>query len=143
MAANPRTKGKRAEYAARDILQVISNEAAEELNVEPIKIDRNLTQTRGGGYDLIGTFACAVEIKHHENLQLNQWWDQAVRQAQPQGMIPVLMYKQNNKPWRVQINLIHVVNDIHIRVRSDITLEAFKVIFKYECLRGYREVYHV
>jgi hypothetical protein len=143
MAANPRTKGKRAEYAARDILQEISNLVAAELGVEPIKIDRNLTQTRGGGYDLVGTFACAMEIKHHENLQLNQWWEQAVRQAQPTGMIPVLMYKQNNKPWRVQMNLLHVVNEVQIRARSDISLDVFKVIFRYECIKGYKELYNV
>lgn len=143
MAVNVRSKGKRAEYAARDLLQDISDEAAEELGVEAIKIDRNLTQTRGGGYDLVGTFSCAIEIKHHENLQLNQWWDQASRQAQTENKTAVLMYRQNNRPWRVQMILTHVVNDVTIRCRSDISIDAFKVIFKYECLKGYKEYYNV
>ena len=44
----------------------------------------------------------AVEVKRHENLQVSQWWKQAVKQAQDH-QTPFLMYRQNRTPWRFRL----------------------------------------
>lgn len=69
-----------------------------------LKLERNLEQTRAGGHDLIGLPGIALEVKRCEQLAINQWWRQAVRQA-GQGLIPCLAYRQNRKPWKVSVPL--------------------------------------
>lgn len=138
MSIMGRNKGKRAERQAADFLYTISSAVAEEFGKVAPKVERNLQQTRGGGYDLIGTLDFAVEVKHHETLNLNAWWEQACTQAVNAGMRPILMYRQNNKPWRIQMYLYHQLeNGGRIKVRSDITLEAFKTIWEWECRQYY------
>lgn len=71
-----------------------------------LEVKRNLEQVRGGGHDLVGLecYGMAVEVKRVEALALVNWWDQAVRQAkQAGGLIPVLAWRQNRKPWRFRI----------------------------------------
>lgn len=140
MAVNAKTKGQRGEYAVRDILQEISNQAADEIGVQPIIIQRNLEQARSGGHDLLGTFGFAVEVKNYaevSNHHLDKWWTQAVDQAKISNLNPLLVYKVS-RSWRVQLRLKHVTaKGTSIKIRSDISLHAFKTIFKYECLEGY------
>ena len=42
----------------------------------------------------------AVEVKRQETLNLGGWWRQTCRQADIDGDIPVLIWRQNRKPWR-------------------------------------------
>lgn len=80
------------------------NEVLASLGQPLIDVSRNLDQTRAGGYDLLSVPWLAVEVKRHENLQVSQWWKQAVKQAGPE-QTPFLMYRQNRTPWRFRIQM--------------------------------------
>lgn len=69
------------------------------LGLPPLTVERNLQQSRAGGYDLIGVDWLALEVKRHENLQVSQWWKQTLRQT-GEGQVPMLMYRQNRTPWK-------------------------------------------
>lgn len=66
----------------------------------PIIVQRNGQQSSVGGKDLIGTFNLAIEIKCQEQLAINTWWDQCVKQAKRNNEFPVLLYKQNYKGYK-------------------------------------------
>lgn len=89
-----RSKGANAE---REFAQLLGERLG-------LKLERNLEQTRKGGHDLLGIPGLAIEVKRCEQLAINQWWRQAVRQAS-EGLIPCLAYRQNRKPWLVALPL--------------------------------------
>lgn len=104
---NSRAKGATGE---REIATMLNTIIAEELRgfghndevVEKYKyfVQRNQNQTAVGGCDLVNTFEFAIEIKRCQTLQINKWWEQCVRQAEALIKQPILLYRQNNKPWR-------------------------------------------
>lgn len=108
---NGRTKGAAAEREAGKWLQ-------ESFSL-PAAPHRNLEQVREGGYDLLGFEPFAMEIKRVEQLSLNQWWLQALKQAQHR-QCPVVMYRQNRQPWRFLIP----ATAIGVRSVSFVQLEA-------------------
>ena len=68
-----------------------------------VKIERNLTQTRDGGCDIICA-PFAFEVKRCEVLQLNAWWKQARDNAFSLNLEPVLAFRQNQKKWNFCIS---------------------------------------
>ena len=50
--------------------------------------------------DIVSIPGLSIEVKRQETLNVAMWWRQAARQADNLGAIPVLMYRQNRKPWR-------------------------------------------
>lgn len=70
---------------------------------------RNLEQTRGGGYDLVGFEPFAFEIKRTERPDLRGFWLQAVTQCGEHD-IPVVMYRKNRQPWRFLISARSIGN---------------------------------
>ena len=61
------------------------------------------------------TFPFAVEVKHRENWSYanflegkkspaRAWWDQAVRQADNMGKLPMLLCRRNRNPWLVVLD---------------------------------------
>jgi hypothetical protein len=99
---NIRSKGQRGEREAIDLLQEWLAPVTAAAKVDPVELSRNLTQTREGGYDVVGLDWLALEVKRHENLQVSTWWKQTLRQARP-DQIPMLMYRQNRTPWKFRI----------------------------------------
>lgn len=90
-----RNKGHDAE---REVVRILGA-VIEEILGEPT-LHRNLNQTRQGGHDIAGLEFLALEVKRCETLEIEKWWQQTLRQAeQAGGAIPVLMYRQNRKPW--------------------------------------------
>jgi hypothetical protein len=91
---NSRAKGASAE---REVFKLIGD-------VLGFKVERNLSQTRDGGYDsVVGDFA--LEVKRQEALSIKAWWEQATTQAgrcDPPKM-PMLIYRQSRQPWRVVV----------------------------------------
>ena len=95
---NSRTKGHSAE---REICKLFKKNG--------IDVTRNLIQTRSGGCDLIteGTLLepFAIEIK-----RIGKWspairkmhWEQAQRQADKIGKIPILIWKIDFSTWMVE-----------------------------------------
>jgi hypothetical protein len=64
-------------------------------------VQRNQNQSAVGGNDLSHTFGMSIEVKRQEALSINSWWAQCVAAAKPNAELPVLVYRQNNRPWRV------------------------------------------
>ena len=85
-------KGKRGEREAADLLGSI-------LGKSNTGADRIFGDVQAQGGDIQAIEGLSIEVKRHETLAINTWWKQAVRQASDTD-IPVLMYRQNRKPWR-------------------------------------------
>lgn len=91
-------------------------------------------QSNNGGCDIEGLPWLAIEVKRHENLShLGTWWEQAKSQA-TQGQTPVLVYRQNGKPWRVRmVSLLQVKGNRMLRTLADINLATFLTWVRLRC----------
>ena len=89
---NSRTKGAAAE---REVFALISDALG-------IRVERNLVQTRDGGYD---TAVCgwAIEVKRQEILHLPDWWRQCCEQARNAHFKPMLIYRKSRQPWMARV----------------------------------------
>lgn len=100
-----KTKGRCGEYEARDLIAEWLKPVYEHCGEVCPELRRNLTQTRGGGFDIEGVDWLALEVKRQEQVSLGSWWGQTVRQA-GDGQVPVLMWRQNRRPWAFRIKLL-------------------------------------
>jgi len=105
---NVKTKGASAEREIINLfvgtLVLIENDLKQQGYNVPThsdKIQRNSLQFAKGGADLHGLPYISVEIKRQETLNINTWWNQCEEQAQRTRTIPVLIYKQSRKEWKV------------------------------------------
>ena len=96
MSAASRNKGARGE---REALKALGAELGELLQ-------RNLTQTRGGGADCLMVKGFAIEIKRQEALSRPAWWRQACKQALDASVEPLLLYRRNGEAWQAFIHTI-------------------------------------
>lgn len=119
MGRMQRSKGARGERELANLL-------AEHLGTE---ISRNLLQTRQGGHDLDG-LPFALEVKRHEQLSLNAWWEQATAQAESAGLPPALAYRQSRKPWRFILPLSSLCPSCTGDHTAELNLEAFCLIVR-------------
>ncbi|QJI53337.1 endonuclease [Alteromonas phage vB_AcoS-R7M] len=108
MPINVRTKGQTGEREVAKILNDIVNEQRElwgypELAVEDYYFQRNQNQSAVGGDDLTSPMPLAFEVKRQEKLSVNTWWKQCTASANRTGYIPILIYRQNRKPWKVRM----------------------------------------
>ena len=128
MAGNKsRNKGQTGEREIIQLLRPIINEVYQKYSsLEIPMLERNQNQSNLGGYDIVGIDWLALEIKRQETLQLNTWWQQTSKQAK-QNQTPVLIYRQNNKPWTVMLEL---EIDIGCRVLAQISFADFTKWFK-------------
>lgn len=108
-AINPRTKGAGGEREVATMLNVIIVQVMTSMGFPPEQIaaasksvQRNQNQSAVGGCDLNNVFGMAVEVKRQENLAIPAWWRQTVTAAERNNELPVLIYRQNRKPWRVR-----------------------------------------
>lgn len=129
-------KGKRGERELAHKFIEIMETVEQELGLlgASIEVKRNLQQSIDGGHDIVGIPVIAVEVKRRETLDLNSWWKQTVSQA-PSGEMPVLIYRQNRKAWRVMsFTLLNAPPYAAKRwIVSDYTLDDF--------FSWYREIY--
>lgn len=89
MSAMQRRKGASGE---REIARLLSDELG-------MKFERQLSQSRDGGCDLIvGPFA--LEVKRHESNPLRAWWTQANVSADALHLMPAVAYRPSRQPWR-------------------------------------------
>lgn len=124
---NPRTKGQSGEREVANVLESIIRDNLTTLGFKlpekPI-VQRNQQQSAVGGKDLLNTFCLAIEIKRQEQLSINKWWEQCCESAQELGEIPVLLYRQNRKPWKC-ITWGNPSNYNDLTVRIEMTWEDF------------------
>lgn len=96
---NGRTKGQVGEREAKEIILNALAPVYINLGQSVPKLERNLMQSREGGYDIIGIDWLALEIKRQERAEKAAWWTQTKKQAK-EGQTPFLMYRPNRTPWR-------------------------------------------
>lgn len=120
-----KNKGANGEREVAKLIQPIVDKVYAKRGLESPTIQRNLTQTRGGGFDLDGLDWLAIEVKRQEQLQVNKWWDQTVRQA-GKSRVPILIYRQNRMRWSVYMRVRLKTGDgLGYLTRGEVTLEAF------------------
>ena len=94
-------------------------------------VQRNQNQTAVGGNDLTNCFGLSVEVKRQETLAVPQWWAQTVASAKRNNETPVLIYRQNRKPWRVRLPVhIPVPGNGFGVVVAEIDIDSFKQWFQ-------------
>lgn len=102
-------KGKAGEREVATMLNGIVVEVmtamaypAEVIEAATKTVQRNQNQTAVGGCDLTNVFGMAVEVKRQEQLSIGTWWKQCVAAAERNNELPVLIYRQNRKAWKVR-----------------------------------------
>lgn len=88
MSASQRNKGASAERA---LFRLLSDELG-------TAVERNLSQTRGGGADCLSIDGLAIEVKRQEKGFQESWWQQATQQA-GSDRVPVVAYRRSRQPW--------------------------------------------
>ena len=154
MALNIREKGANGE---REVIALLDPVVRDVMNTfglpvaahKPI-LQRNQNQSAVGGSDLVNTFGLAIEVKRQEQLAVNTWWNQCVTSAERNAELPVLMFRQNQKKWRivmmVDVRLPYVADPtglpMAIEHRAELDLDSFLRWFRMYVLNklhlGYR-----
>lgn len=130
-------KGKTGEREVADMLNFIIYKSMKELGYEEAEclkgmctIQRNQEQTAIGGADLVHCYGLAIEVKRQEQLSVNTWWKQCVASADRKSEVPILIYRQNNKPWRVRTySWINLPNGQQMRGVGEFDIDTFKEWF--------------
>lgn len=138
MSINPKTKGASGEREIADVLNMLLCEAMVELQYPADQIgkaqkavQRNQNQSAVGGCDLTNTFGLAIEVKRQETLSVDAWWRQTTVSALRNNETPVLVYRQNRKPWRVRLpGLVPFNSGKAVSAVVEISWEDFKCFFK-------------
>lgn len=143
---NVRTKGQEGERQVATFLNRIVSEVRQEFQLPQYAVrdelfQRNQNQSAVGGSDLSSPMPLEIEVKRQEALSVNSWWKQCVESADRTGGIPILIFKQNRKAWRVcmEANLPLQPRDYSVYcsvgpVRVEIDLDTF--------LSWFRAYYH-
>ena len=133
---NVRVKGADGEREIATRLNYIIDSIREERELPPLpepQVQRNQNQTAVGGCDLIGTYVFAIEVKRQEALSLDRWWQQAVVSAAKTGAIPVVIFRQNRKAWRVMMPGTIIAGGFgwttSLVCRSEVSFTAFEDLF--------------
>jgi hypothetical protein len=109
VSINIRQKGAEGEREVIRMLTPIVKEVMVGMAFPPDKIEaaekmiqRNQNQSAVGGCDLNNVFDMAIEVKRQEQLAVGSWWEQCVKSAARNNELPVLIYRQNRKPWKIR-----------------------------------------
>lgn len=97
MSNSQRLKGKAGELELARLL-------SEKLG---LAINRNLSQARQGGVDLILP-GWALEVKRAKRLEMTAWWTQTLLQAAGTTNAPALAYRLDRSAWRFVVALRHL-----------------------------------
>lgn len=147
MGINIRQKGAEGERQVIKMLTPIIQDVMRAMEFPQEKIDaaakmvqRNQNQSAVGGNDLSNTFGLSIEVKRQEQLAINTWWAQCEAAAARNNELPVLIFKQNNKPWRfITLGFLHVPAErgawSSVRARVEFNEDTFKKWFA-EWVRG-------
>jgi hypothetical protein len=129
---NSRAKGKSAE---REVIGELKRLLPPELTND---LERNLEQTRNGGYDIVGLKGWAPEVKRYAKIlpaDLDSFWEQTVTQARNECKRPALFMREDRREWRVRVALCDLSNtfemhDIALQWTAEISMEAFADLVK-------------
>lgn len=139
---NIRQKGAEGERQVIKMLTPIIQDVMREMEFPEDKVtaalkmvQRNQNQSAVGGNDLSNTFGLSIEVKRQEQLAINTWWAQCEAAANRNNELPVLIFKQNNKPWRfITLGFLHCPAEkgswTSVRARVEFNEETFKAWFR-------------
>ncbi len=109
MGINIRQKGAEGEREVAKMLNAIIVQVATAMGYPPEQVEaaaksvqRNQNQSAVGGCDLSNVFGISIEVKRQEQLSINTWWAQCVAAAERNNELPLLIWRQNKKPWRIR-----------------------------------------
>ncbi len=126
---NIRTKGASGERELKTLFADVMRSVEQRLWLpgNSDKVKRNSTQSDRGGDDLVGIPLLSIEVKRQETLSINTWFKQCEKSARAQSLMPVLIYRQSRKPWRVvtYVLMSHPKYETAKWVRADIDLDDF------------------
>lgn len=113
------------------IAEIVSEISPPEWVVKALNgvVQRNQNQSAAGGGDIM-IFGLCVEVKRQETLSLDAWWRQACKSAERNNDVPVLIYRQNRKSWKVLADGFMPVPDALTSMRVEIELSDFLRWFK-------------
>lgn len=140
MTINIRAKGAGGELEVCKLLEPIVRRTMLKHGMELPKVDilqRNQNQSAVGGSDISNTFGLCIEVKRQEALSLGPWWKQCDEAAKRNNEHPVLMYRQNHKPWKVrtlmEVRLPAAGGAVvsHVQVIGEMELPSFLVWFEH------------
>lgn len=138
MGINIRAKGQTGEREVADMLNGIiytTMKALEFPDAECLKglatVQRNQNQSAVGGNDLTNCMGLSIEVKRQESLSVGTWWRQCVAAAERNAEMPVLMYRQNRKAWRIRTyGWISLPDGKHIRAEVEFDIDMFRAWFR-------------
>lgn len=134
MSINVRQKGQSGEREVADMLNFIIYQVMKELGYpeeEALKgmttVQRNQNQSAVGGNDLTNCLGLSIEVKRQEALSVPAWWRQCVTVAERNGEVPVLIYRQNRKPWHIRtLFWVSVPKGGQVQIIGEMDLDNFK-----------------
>jgi len=134
---NIRTKGQTGEREVAGLLNAVVQKVRQAqglpaLEDRDLPFQRNQNQSAVGGDDLTNPFGLAIEVKRQETLSINTWWKQCVASAARSNGRPILIYRQNRKPWRVVMTAPLPITDSKAigPVQIEIAVETFLAWFE-------------
>lgn len=138
MTINIRAKGQNGEREVADMLNFIIHTCMKDMGfpeADCLKamttVQRNQNQSAVGGNDLTNCMGLSIEIKRQEALSPGAWWKQCVAAAERNNEMPVLMYRQNHKPWRVRTyGWIPLPDAKHVQLVVEFDIDSFKAWFR-------------
>jgi hypothetical protein len=137
MGINVRTKGQQGEREVADMLNLIIYQSMKKLGYpeqEALRgmttVQRNQMQSAVGGNDLTNCLGLSIEVKRQEVLAVPTWWRQTCAAAERNNEVPVLMYRQNRKAWKIRTKVwVNLPHGGQIEVIADMDLDGFKAWF--------------
>lgn len=138
MPINARNKGQQGEREVADMLNALIYTVMKDLKYTDEEctralstVQRNQNQSAVGGNDLTNCFGMSIEVKRQEQLSVNTWWAQCCAAAERNNEMPVLMYRQNRKPWHVRTyGWINLPGTKHIRFVVEFDIDSFETWFR-------------
>lgn len=140
MGINIRQKGQTGEREIASALnecvaRVRSSVGLPALDKKDEIFQRNQNQSAVGGHDLSNSLNLAIEVKRQEILSIPSWWRQCVESAKRTDSIPILIFRQNRKSWRVIMNVSVIgfpgipITDSSFEIKVEISLLEFLTWF--------------
>ncbi len=130
---NSRAKGKAGERELIGELKRLLPELTDAL-------ERNLEQTRDGGYDIAGLDGWAPEVKRYSKIlpaDIESFWEQTLIQARNDRRRPALFMREDRREWRVRVALCDLSDRYEMiepttNWTAEISMDAFAAL-----VRGY------
>lgn len=97
MGRSSRTKGASGEREVAAILRTYGYEGKRTAQLQ--------TYAANDAADVAGLPGHHIEVKRQERVCMDEWCQQAERDAEKTGTIPVVIWRRSRQPWRVTLPL--------------------------------------